>query len=250
MARFFAVAYAKLMKKMLKLSITYQNQEELIKINGEFVAINPSNFTTDYNFKITTGIGQGTKEQQVGRMSMILQTMMPGVQMGVVTPENYANALIELLKANEIQNPEAYVTAQPQPQGPNPEQIQQGMEQLQQQGQQIQQMGGELQRLEQENAQLKQANANKDGDLQIKAQSGQIDAQYKAQELELRERELALKEFEAQSKAQSDQFKAETDRMALELKARELEMKDDDATFKAGLAVHQANKDAFTQDAE
>jgi hypothetical protein len=214
MARFFAVGYAKLMKKMLKLSITYMNQPEWLKLNNEFIQINPSHFTTDYGFKINVGLGTGTKEQQAGRVMGLMQVMQAGAQMGVVKPENMAEVIKLYADINEFKQPERFVSAPEPQQGPNPEQIQQGMEQLQQQGQQIQEMGGELQRLEQENAQLKQANANKEGDLQIKAQGGQIDAQFKAQELALKERELALKEQEAMFKAQLEQYNAETQRLS------------------------------------
>jgi hypothetical protein len=214
MARFIGVALKQVFAKMLKLAITYQNQDEMVLINGEYIQINPSHFRNDYNLKIKVGLGTGTKEQQVGRIMAMMQAMQAGAAMGVVGPEQVAEAIKLLAEANEFKSPERFVKAPEAPQGPSPEQIQQGMEQLQAQGQQIQEMGGELQRLEQENAQLKQANANKEGDLQIKAQGGQVDAQFKAQELALKERELALKEQEAMFKAQLEQYNAETQRLS------------------------------------
>lgn len=216
MARFMGVGVKNLFAKILKNAITYQNQTEMVLVNGEFVPINPSLFRNDYNLKIKVGLGTGSKEQQVGRMMGVLQAMQPGMQMGVVTPENYANLLMELFKANEIKDPEKYVTLG-QPQGMPQEQVQQMQQQAQQQ---MGQMNEEIQRLAQENAQLKLANQNKQADTQIKGQSAEVDAQAKAKELELKERELMLKERaqmldeqEAQAKIAIDTFMAETARL-------------------------------------
>jgi hypothetical protein len=74
-------------------------------------------------------------------------------------------------------------------------------------------MGGEMQKLAQENEQLKAQMQNKQAETMLKAQGGEVDAQFKAQELALKERELALKEQEAMFKAQLAQFQAETDRL-------------------------------------
>ena len=218
MARFYAVGVKNLFAKVLKLAITYQNQTEMVLINGEFVPINPSLFRNDFNMKINVGLGTGSKDQQVGRMMGMMQQMLPGVQMGVVTPENYGNALMELYKANEIKAPERFVTlGQQPPQGMPQEQVQQMQQQAEQQ---MGQMNQEIQRLSEENSQLKLANQNKMADTQIKGQTAEVDAQAKAKELELKEREIMLKERaqmldeqEAQAKIAIDTFMAETARL-------------------------------------
>ena len=78
---------------MLKLAITYQNQPEMVMVNGQFFPINPSQFKNDFNMKIKVGLGTGTKEQQSARVMGLLQVMGQGAQMGVVKPENIAEAI-------------------------------------------------------------------------------------------------------------------------------------------------------------
>jgi hypothetical protein len=200
MSRFFAVGVKNMFVKMLGLSIKHQNIEEMVLVNGQFVPINPSHFKNDFNFKINVGLGTGTKEQQSARIMGLLQVMQAGVQMGVVKPENVAEAIKLYVQANEFQNPERFIS--PPDGGPSPEQIQQGMQQLQEQGQQIQQLA-------QENEQLQQQLQSKQADLMLKSSESETNAQIKAQELALKERELALKEREQALKEQQAAFEAQ-----------------------------------------
>jgi len=219
MARFFGVGMKALFAKMLKLSITHLNQEEIVQIAGQYVPINPSHFRNDFNMKIRVGLGTGSKEQQSARIMALMQVMQGGVQMGVVKPENIAEAIKLFAEANEFKEPERFVSA---PDGqPSPEQIQQGQQALQMQQQQIEQMGGQMQQMAQENEQLKAQLQNKEAETMIKAQDGQVNAEIKSQELALKERELAikeqefaLKEQEARLKAELEFYKAETERLA------------------------------------
>jgi hypothetical protein len=213
MARFFGVGMKALFAKMLKLSITHLNQEEIVQIAGQYVPINPSHFRNDFNLKIRVGLGTGSKEQQSARIMALMQVMQGGVQMGVVKPENIAEAIKLFAEANEFKEPERFVSAPEPQQGPSPEQIQQGMEQLQMQGQQIQELA-------QENEQLKAELQNKQAETMLKAQDGQVNAEIKSQELMLKQREIALKEQEmalkeqeARLKAEIEFYKAETDRL-------------------------------------
>jgi hypothetical protein len=222
MARFFAVGVKNLFAKVLKLAITYQNQPEMVMVNGQFFPINPSQFKNDFNMKIKVGLGTGTKEQQSARVMGLLQVMAQGAQMGVVKPENIAEAIKLYVEANEFKNPERFVSPPDPQQGPSPEQVQQGMQALQMQQQQIQEMGQELQSVQSENEQLKAQLQNKQVDTQIKAQDLQASYEIKAQELSLKERELALKEREleirereAQAKALTEQYSAETARIGV-----------------------------------
>jgi predicted RNase H-like nuclease (RuvC/YqgF family) len=137
----------------------------------------------------------------------LLQVMGQGAQMGVVKPENIAEAIKLYVEANEFKNPERFVSPPEPNQGPSPEQVQQGMQALQMQQQQIQE-------LSQENEQLKAQMQNKQADTAIKAQDSQVSAELKAQELALKQREVELKERELEMKAAAEMFKAQTERLA------------------------------------
>jgi hypothetical protein len=215
---------------------------------GEMVTTNDLS-AGKYDVAVSTGASFSTQRAEFVEMMMSLSQSNPAI---LQVAGDLIMGAMDFPKSDEVAErlktllpPQIQQSMQKdQKQSPEIMQMQGQMQQMQAQVQeQMQGMGAEMEQLAQENAQLKQANANKQGELQIKAQSEQVDAQFKAQELALKQRELALKEFEAQEKAQND-------RLALELKARELEMKDDDATFKAGLAVHQANQSQEANDAD
>ena len=211
MARFFGVGMKSLFAKMLKLSITHLNQEEMIQIAGQYLPINPSHFRNDFNLKIRVGLGTGSKEQQSARIMALMQVMGQGVQMGVVKPENVAEAIKLFAEANEFKEPERFVSA-PEPQeGPSPEQIQQGMQALEMQKQQIEEMGQQMQAMAQENEQLKQQTGIKEAEVQIKAQDSGVKSEVAMRELELKEREMALKEREFELKVREAEMRAQAE---------------------------------------
>lgn len=219
MARFFGVGMRNLFAKMLKLAITHLNQEELIQIAGQYVPINPSHFRNDFNMKIRVGLGTGSKEQQSARIMALMQVMGQGLQVGVVKPENVAEAIKLYAEANEFKSPERFVSPPEQEQTMPMQQFEQMKQQADQAFAQMQQ---QLQQLSAENEQLKSSDQLKQAEVQIKAQDSAVDAQVSMRELELKERELALKE-------------------------REMELKEREAELKAQAAMAQAISDTFSE---
>lgn len=190
-ARNFAVGFRQLFAKMLKLAVSHQNQEEMVRVNGQFVGINPSEFKNQYTLKINVGLGTGTKEQTMQRVMALLQMQMQaGLPAGVVRPEHIAESIRLAVEANEFKQPERFVDEAPQ-NAPNPQQMQQMQQQLEQ--------------LSQENGQLKQQNESKQGELEIKRA-----------ELELKQAELAGKQWEADQRVALDHANSQRADMALE----------------------------------
>lgn len=185
MARFFGVGMREAFAKMLKLAIQHQNVPEMIAINGQFVAINPSEFRNQFNVKINVGLGNGSKEQQANRIMGLVQILGMGAQAGVVRPQHLAEAIRLYVEANEFKNPERFVDPEPTGMPPNPEAYNQEKQQVQGE---MQKMGQQLQQLSQENEGLKAEKATKEGDLAIKGM-----------ELQLKDRELTLKEREGEA---------------------------------------------------
>lgn len=180
-ARHFAVGVRKLFALFLKLAIKYQNTVEMVKVNGQFVPINPSEFRNQFRVKINVGLGTGTKEQQSSRIMAFMEMLAKvGQPAGVVRPQHIAELLRMYAEANEFKNPDRFVDAEPSGMPPNPQAFQQMQGQVQEQMGQLQQ---QLQQLAQENEALKAEKAAKQGDLALNAAK-----------LELEERKVGLEE--------------------------------------------------------
>jgi hypothetical protein len=203
-ARFFAVGMRQLFSKILKLSIQHQNVPEMVKLNGQFVPINPSEWRNQFNVRINVGLGNGSKEQQAARIMGLVPFMQMGQAAGVVRPEHISEVIRLYVEANEFKNPDRFVDPEPSGMPPNPEAFQQVQQQAQQQMQQLQQ---QLEQMGQENESLK-----------AQVQSKQADVALKGAELQLKERELGLKEAEtvanfdlkASAQAQAETKQAES----------------------------------------
>lgn len=181
-ARFFAVGMKQLFAKMLKLAVQHQQAEEMVKIGGQWVAVNPSEWRDQFGVRIKVGLGTGSKEQQAARIMGLVQIMQMGAAAGVVQPKHLAEAIRLYVEANEFKQPERFVDPEPSGMPPNPQAFQQM--QQEQQGQ-LQKMQQQMEQLAQENGGLKAEKAAKEGDLAMKGA-----------ELQLKDRELSLKEHE------------------------------------------------------
>lgn len=184
-ARYFAVGVRNMFAKMLKLAIQYQNADEMVKVNGQFVPINPTEFRNQFDLKINVGLGNGSKEQQMQRLMGMAQMIgSMGVQAGVVSPQNIAEIIKLGFELNEFKNPDRFVQSQPTGMPPNPQAYQQ--EKAQVQGQ-MQHMGQQLQQLQQENMGLKAQAAAKEAEIGVRHR-----------ELDIKSQELQQKALEAQ----------------------------------------------------
>ena len=72
-ARIFAdTGMTSLFKGILQLICKYQNKERIIKVNNNFVPMNPREWDTQYNVTVNVGLGTGGKQEQLATMQMIL----------------------------------------------------------------------------------------------------------------------------------------------------------------------------------
>lgn len=202
MSRFAAAGIKKMFRKLLKLSIQHQLPKEWMRINDEFVAIDPAEWTDQFNLSINVGLGHGTKAQQAQRVMAMLPLQMQGLQLGIVQPEHVANTIRLFATLNEFKNPEDFVITDGQ-QG----QAVMPMQAMQQKMQQLQQA---LQQAQQQNQMLQLQNANKQGELSIKAQELQVRAQEVGATIAHKAHQSALTD----AKSQHEQAAAALDNMA------------------------------------
>jgi len=212
-ARNFAEGFRNLFRMMLKLSAQYTNKEQVIRLRGEWVTMDPREWRNGFDTSINVGLGTGSKDQQVAHLSNLLALQKEGLMIGVATPENIYQSGAELIKAMGFKNADKFLTdpakMPPQPPAPDPEQIKG------QNAMQLKQM--EL-----------QADAQKfQAETQLRLQEIQMQAQSKLQEvqanLELQaandQRDSERETLKAQLDAQLAQAEQENKRAVAELQA-------------------------------
>jgi hypothetical protein len=72
-ARVFAETGVKdLFRNILHLVCKYQDKERIIRLRGRFVAIDPREWSSEYDISINVGLGTGNKDQQMAMLAMVL----------------------------------------------------------------------------------------------------------------------------------------------------------------------------------
>jgi hypothetical protein len=220
---------------MLKLSAQYTNKEQIIRLRGEWVAMDPREWRNGFDTCINVGLGTGSKDQQVAHLTNLLALQQQGLQIGVATPENIYQGAAELIKAMGFKSPDKFLTdpakSQPQQPQPDPEQIKamtaKELKQmdLQADAQKFQaqtQLEREKIQLEAQAKQAEQAAA-----LQVQQANDERDAV----------REQARIQLDAQVKQQEAQFKAEMESARLDFERWKAQLQFEQAIAVAEIAA-------------
>lgn len=124
-ARNFAEGFREMFRLMLKLVSQYQQKEDIVKLRGEWVPINPREWRNGFDVSINVGLGTGNKDQVVSHLMMLLQVQREAIQIGVATPETIYQSAKELTKALGFKSADKFFAdpaKNPPPQQPDPEQ--------------------------------------------------------------------------------------------------------------------------------
>ncbi len=122
----------RLFSMMLDLYIKNTDKEEIMRMNGSFVPVDPRSWSTDMDLIVNVGLGTGKENERLSALQMafgvqqqIYQTYGP--QNGVVTLTQIRNTLADILALGGIRNPDRHFMPM------SPEIEQQMMAQAQQQ---------------------------------------------------------------------------------------------------------------------
>lgn len=200
-ARMFAETGVKTLFQLLHdFASKYQDQEEMFQLRGKFVRVNPGDWRSRSQLKVTVGIGNMNKDQQLmhlQRMFEKMQAVIAGGGMGILVTEKNIYNLLKDISTNsgypdasrywtDPDSPEAQQAAQEKAEAeakPKPDEIK---------------AQADMQRA-QADAQAKQA----------EAMMKQTEAQIKMAEIELKKSELAIKQREMSLKEQQMQLEKE-----------------------------------------
>jgi hypothetical protein len=131
-ARVFAETGVKrLFWLVLHLVTKYQQKEKIIKLRGEYVTMDPREWSNKMDLGVSVGIGTGNKQTQTAQMMQLLQMdleivkMQGGINGPLVTGENIYHTLDKLLLAMGQKSAAGFYTdpknAPPQQPRPDPE---------------------------------------------------------------------------------------------------------------------------------
>lgn len=125
MARHLAEGGMKrLFKLIAKMARAHADQQEVMRVNGEFVPVDPRSWTMDMDLTVNVGLGTGRHEERAMALRETLQTQMGiwqayGPTNGLVTMTQIRNTLEDILKASGLYNADRYY----QPMNPQTEQM-------------------------------------------------------------------------------------------------------------------------------
>jgi hypothetical protein len=187
-ARVFAeTGVRRLFRNILHLVTKYQNKEKIIRLNNNFVPIDPREWSHMYDVQINVGLGTAQKDQQIAFLMQTAakqeQTLMQmGMNNPLVTMSQYRNTLAKITELSGFKDANQFWSS--------PQEIEAKM---QQQAQAAQQKGN------QPTPEMQMEMQKAQQDIELKKQKMQMEFELErekmAAELELRRQEL---EFERQ----------------------------------------------------
>lgn len=205
---------------LLKMATQYTDREREVKVNGEWLQIDPRQWKSQYRMSVSVGVGnQGEAKKMMG-LQMIAQTQQKAFELGIVTPENAMNLAMDIARAAGEKQPERYFSPAPPPnpdQGPPPE-VQ--IEQMKQQGR------------------LQEIQVKAQTDIQVERMKQEAQAQQAMQETQL---EAHRNELDRQAQADQAALKLQYDAQLAQLK---LQYEDADRERERGFQRWKAELDA------
>lgn len=128
MVRNLAHGLQRFFKILLRMIVRHQDKEEIIRLRGEWVQVNPVHWDADMDVTVNVGLGAGTRERDMQTMQMVMQVQRQliegfGPNNPFVKPENLWNTLSRMVEAAGLKTPEMYFTK------PEPQEVQKLLEQ-------------------------------------------------------------------------------------------------------------------------
>lgn len=201
---------------ILKLVMNYQNKPEMIKVGGEWVNVDPREWTNQFSLRVNVGLGTGNKDQLVAHLLALSQAQTQGLAIGVANPQTVYNANVKLANALGFKNGDEFFTDPKNNPPPQPQQ---------------------------DPAAIK---------AQMDDQAHQREMQYKAQQAEAdRQNALQIKQIEARVQMEVDRNRQELEAEQQRLKAQnelQLEMAREENRQRMALEREQTAREQMALD--
>ena len=100
-------------RMMLDLMVKHSDNEEIMRLNGQFVPVDPRAWDTDMDLMVNVGIGTGRENDRAAALQQALQIQQQvfqayGPQNGIVSLTQIRNTLADLLAIGGLRNADRY----------------------------------------------------------------------------------------------------------------------------------------------
>ena len=236
-ARIFADSgVSKLFQGIFQLICKYQDVERTLLINDKELVLNPREWDNQYNVNINVGIGNGSRDEKIGMLQMILAKQEQiiqqyGLSNPLVTLKQYRETLAKFINSSGYKDDIQFINEITEEQAQ--QMAQQAAESQGQPAPEVQ-AAEAIAKAEMQKAQMKaQTDAQKN---ELEMQKAMMKVQMEQQELELQAKEQQLKAAKDMLDIQTERSKLEADIRIRELtllqKEEEAEAKHDDSEDK------------------
>ncbi|MBQ7262474.1 MAG: hypothetical protein IJR14_02025, partial [Synergistaceae bacterium] len=107
---FAETGVGELMRFLVELDQRYIDQPQVIRLQNAPLEISPDDLRGEFDIDVNTDAGVGRRQQTIQNMQTFLSMIAPfGMQIGAVTPGEWARAAQKLLEENGVRDPESYV---------------------------------------------------------------------------------------------------------------------------------------------
>jgi hypothetical protein len=127
-ARQFAESAMKgIFRKLLGLVCRHGDKKQVIRLRGQWVEMDPSDWKTGYDMSVAVGLGSGNRDQQVGQLNQLIALdreiiqLQGGVEGPILTLPNIYEKLKRLVEAMGLKGVDNYYT-DPEKEGEQPQQ--------------------------------------------------------------------------------------------------------------------------------
>ena len=126
-ARSFADGVKNIFENILATICEYQDQERVVKLRGEFIPMNPREWTDHYDCTTQVGLGTGNQDQRLEVLQQVLNVQEKMIQqqggLGMVTPQTIYNTIEAYLQNSGYKDATQFFNnpSQQQPQPPKEE---------------------------------------------------------------------------------------------------------------------------------
>jgi len=113
MVRNLSEGMRRMFKLLLNLHVKNVDEEQLMRMNGQFIPVDPRVWNTDMDVQINVGLGTGREDEKLQALQFALQMQQQvyqqyGPMNGLVSLTNIRNTLADTLAASGVRNAERY----------------------------------------------------------------------------------------------------------------------------------------------
>lgn len=119
-ARHAAEALSKLLVKVMRCMSKYQDVAQTIRLRGQWVDVDPRDWSHQYEVRVKVGLGSGNKDREVQQLLQLVSIQMPMVQAGQVSPPAAIALARKVAQCMGQDEPEQFFPDPPPPQPPQP----------------------------------------------------------------------------------------------------------------------------------